>query len=341
MYVPNSNFSSNNCGPKGKVLINGLSGYAESNRVMAIIGPSGSGKSTLLHALAGILPTNVSMTGNVLINGAKKSSACCRDISYLAQEDYFLGTLTVRETLTYSTHLRLPSNMTKIEIDNLVTKTIAEMGLEDIEDSRIGNWHLRGIMDWTVQLLSIVSSLRSIAHDGRIVIVSIHQPSGEVFNLFDDLIILAGGQTVYFGEITMALKFFADAGFPCPTRKNPPEHFLRCVSTEFDSVATFMQSENVKEVSSSWNSQITMTTEEIKFKLLETYKNSMHSANTKKKIRQIKLRKHDGKEKTHDVVPKKPSATSSSFSSLSTVCVEDEDEFLQGIHEVLELKCKE
>jgi ABC-type multidrug transport system ATPase subunit len=53
MYVPNSNFSSNNCGPKGKVLINGLSGYAESNRVMAIIGPSGSGKSTLLHALAG------------------------------------------------------------------------------------------------------------------------------------------------------------------------------------------------------------------------------------------------------------------------------------------------
>jgi ABC-type multidrug transport system ATPase subunit len=154
--------------------------------------------------------------------------------SYLAQEDYFLGTLTVRETLTYSAHLRLPSNMTKIEIDNLVTKTIAEMGLEDIEDSRIGNWHLRGISNGEKRRLSIgielltqpqimfldeptsgldsaaafyvVSSLRSIAHDGRIVISSIHQPSGEVFNLFDDLIILAGGQTVYFGEITLALK---------------------------------------------------------------------------------------------------------------------------------------
>ncbi|WJX83770.1 hypothetical protein P8452_66407 [Trifolium repens] len=93
--------------------------------------------------------------------------------------------------------------------------------------------------------------------------------------------------------------FFSDAGFPCPTRKNPPEHFLRCVSTEFDSVATFMQSKNVKEVSSSWNSQITMTTEEIKFKLLETYKNSMHSTNTKKKLRQIKLREEIFIGRTH------------------------------------------
>ncbi|GAU30071.1 hypothetical protein TSUD_332400 [Trifolium subterraneum] len=54
MYAAtNPNFSTNNVGPKRKVLINGLSGYAESNRIMAIIGPSGSGKSTLLHALAG------------------------------------------------------------------------------------------------------------------------------------------------------------------------------------------------------------------------------------------------------------------------------------------------
>jgi ABC-type multidrug transport system ATPase subunit len=58
----------------------------------------------------------------------------------------------------------------------------------------------------SVTAFYVVSSLRSIAHDGRIVISSIHQPSGEVFNLFDYLIILAGGQTVYFGEITMALK---------------------------------------------------------------------------------------------------------------------------------------
>lgn len=154
--------------------------------------------------------------------------------SYITQEDYFLGTLTVRETLTYAAHLRLPSNMTKNEIDEVVTKTLDEMGLEDNANTRLGNWHMRGISNGEKRRLSIgieiltqpqimfldeptsgldsassfyvISSLRSIAHDGRIVICSIHQPCSEVFNLFDDLVILAGGETVYFGERTMALK---------------------------------------------------------------------------------------------------------------------------------------
>ncbi|KAK7396232.1 hypothetical protein VNO78_17092 [Psophocarpus tetragonolobus] len=239
---------------------------------MALIGPSGSGKSTLLAALAGILPSNVRMTGNVLLNGTTRTKGC-RDISYVTQEDYFLGTLTVKETLTYAAHLRLPADMNKNEIDKVVTKILAEMGLQDNADSRIGNWHLRGISSGEKRRLNIgieiltqphvmfldeptsgldsaaafyvISSLSNIAHDGRIVICSIHQPCGEVFNLFDDLVLLAGGEAVYFGEAAMAVKFFADAGFPCPIKKNPPEHFLRCVSSEFDSVTTLIQSRNV------------------------------------------------------------------------------------------------
>ncbi|KAK7285621.1 hypothetical protein RJT34_20397 [Clitoria ternatea] len=299
--------------PKRKVL-HRLHGHAETNRIMALIGPSGSGKSTLLAALAGVLPTNVTMTGNVLLNGTARSSDC-KDISYVTQDDYFLGTLTVKETLTYAAHLRLPAEMTKNEIDKVVTKTLAEMGLQDNADTRIGNWHLRGISNGEKRRLSIgieiltqplvmfldeptsgldsaaafyvISSLTSIAHDGRIVICSIHQPSGEVFSLFDDLVLLAGGETVYFGETAMALKFFADAGFPCPTRKNPPEHFLRCVSSEFETVATLIQSKN--EAPSSWKSVMNMTTEDIKSELIKYYENSMHSENTRRKIREIKL----------------------------------------------------
>ncbi|KAF1881260.1 hypothetical protein Lal_00023296 [Lupinus albus] len=239
-------------------------------------------------------------------------------MSYVTQEDYFLGTLTVRETLTYAAHLRLPSNMTKDEINKMVTKILDEMGLQDCADCRIGNWHLRGISNGEKRRLSIsieiltqphillldeptsgldsaasfyvISSLRSIAHNGRIVICSIHQPCSEVFNLFDDLFLLAAGETVFFGERTMAVKFFADAGFPCPTRKNPPEHFLRCISAEFDSVATLIQSRNIKAASSSWNPSMNKTTEEIKSELIKNYKNSMHSAKAREKIREIKQR---------------------------------------------------
>ncbi|KAG6743871.1 hypothetical protein POTOM_052574 [Populus tomentosa] len=70
-------------------LLSDHSGYAEPGHIMAIMGPSGSGKSTLLDSLAGL----------------------------------------IRETITYSAHLRLPRKTTKEELDSVVDNTIMEMGL--------------------------------------------------------------------------------------------------------------------------------------------------------------------------------------------------------------------
>lgn len=154
--------------------------------------------------------------------------------AYVTQEDVLLGTLTVRETLTYSAHLRLPSNMSKEEINNYVEGTIMELGLQDCADRMIGNWHLRGISGGEKKRLSIaleiltrplllfldeptsgldsasaffvIQTLRNIARDGRTVISSIHQPSSEVFALFDDLFLLSSGETVYFGEVKSAVE---------------------------------------------------------------------------------------------------------------------------------------
>ncbi|CAI0475576.1 unnamed protein product, partial [Linum tenue] len=71
---------------------------------------------------------------------------------------------------------------------------------------------------------------------GRTVIASIHQPSSEVFELFDRLYLLSGGKTVYFGQASDAYEFFAQAGFPCPALRNPSDHFLQCVNADFDKV---------------------------------------------------------------------------------------------------------
>ena len=145
-----------------------------------------------------------------------------------------MGTLTVRETITYSAHLRVSNKLSKKEINKLVEKTIAQMGLEHCADNKIGNWHLRGISGGEKKRLSIsleiltqphimlldepttgldsasayfvVWALRNIGHDGRIVICSIHQPSGYLFDLFDDLYLLSGGEAVYFGEAKSAVK---------------------------------------------------------------------------------------------------------------------------------------
>ncbi|BBH07316.1 ABC-2 type transporter family protein [Prunus dulcis] len=230
------------------------------------------------------LPANVKMSGDVILNGNKRKLNC-RDISYVTQEDLFLGSLTVRETLEYSAHLRLPSTMTKDDKNEVVDETLTKMGLQDCAENNIGNWHLRPhvlLLDEPTSGLDSASSffviwaLRNIAHDGRIVICSIHQPSSDVFNLFNDLLLLAGGETVYFGEAKMAVQFFADAGFPCPTRKNPPDHFLRCVSSDFDQGS-----------SGSLNSEMNLTTDEIKRKLINEYKSSKFSSNARKRMREI------------------------------------------------------
>ncbi|KAK7244560.1 hypothetical protein RIF29_39384 [Crotalaria pallida] len=130
--------------------------------------------------------------------------------------------------------MRLPSTMTKEEINKVVGDTIMKMGLEECADNKIGNWHLRGISNGEKKRVSIgleiltqphvllldeptsgldsasafyvVQALSNIACNGKIIICSIHQPSSETFNLFDDILLLSSGETVYFGEAKMALK---------------------------------------------------------------------------------------------------------------------------------------
>ena len=154
----------------------------------------------------------------------------------MTQEDVFLGTLTVRETIAYSANLRVSTkNKSKSEdINELVERTIMEMGLENCADSKIGNWHLRGISGGEKKRLAIgletltqpyamfldepttgldsasacfvILSLRNIALQGRIVICSIHQPSFYLFDLFHDFYLLSSGEAVYFGEAKLAVK---------------------------------------------------------------------------------------------------------------------------------------
>ncbi|KAF5208205.1 Abc transporter g family member [Thalictrum thalictroides] len=301
-----------------KRVLDGLTGCAEPGRILGIMGPSGSGKSTLLDSLAGRLSRNVIMTGNILLNG-KKKRLDYGAVAYVTQEDVLLGTLTVRETITYSAHLRLPSSMTKEDIMGIVQSTIMEMGLQDCADTVVGNWHLRGLSGGEKKRLSIaleiltrpqllfldeptsgldsasaffvIQTLRSIARDGKTVVASIHQPSSEVFTLFDDLFLLSGGQTVYFGEAKMAVQFFADAGFPCPSRRNPSDHFLRCINTDFDVVtATLKGSQRFRVIEQSiLDPLMHFATAEIKDLLVEKYKHSEYAATAKRRIRDVFL----------------------------------------------------
>ncbi|KAL9659351.1 hypothetical protein QQ045_024157 [Rhodiola kirilowii] len=297
-----------------KWLLSGLSGFAEPGRLMAIMGPSGSGKSSLLDALSGRLSSNLIMSGDILLNG-KKRRLDYGGVAYVTQEDTLLGTLTVRETLTYSANLRFPPTKTKQGINSIVEATIIEMGLQDCADCLIGNWHLRGISGGEKKRLSIaletlarpsllfldeptsgldsasaffvVQTLKRIARSGRTVISSIHQPSNEVFALFDDLFLLSGGETVYFGEASSAEEFFEWAGYPCPSGQNPSDHFLQCINSDFDAVANTLSSSPETCPEQHVDTLCSMPTADIKAILAEKYKYSSFRAKAEARKQEI------------------------------------------------------
>nr|GMD24487.1 ABC transporter G family member 15-like [Ipomoea batatas]GME18250.1 ABC transporter G family member 15-like [Ipomoea batatas] len=301
-------------GPTKRVL-NGVTGFAKPGRIMAIMGPSGSGKSTLLDSLAGRLSRNLAMTGNILLNGRKRKLNYGA-VAYVTQEDVLMGTLTIRETLTYSAQLRLPTNLKHHEV---VEAVISEMGLQDCADNLVGNWHLRGISGGEKKRLSIaleiltplqprllfldepttgldsaaaffvVEVLKNLAGGGgRTVVCSIHQPSSEVFAQFDDLCLLSSGETVYFGEAKNAVEFFAECGFACPNRRNPSDHFLRCINSDFDHVtATLIGSQRITDIKESSGSTIYLPTTEIRARLLQNYRYSKYASRVRTKLREM------------------------------------------------------
>ncbi|KAL9329173.1 hypothetical protein ACSQ67_004176 [Phaseolus vulgaris] len=247
-----------------KSILQGLTGYAKPGQLLAIMGPSGSGKSTLLDALAGRLGSNTRQTGEILVNG-KKQALAYGTSAYVTQDDTLLTTLTVGEAVHYSAQLQLPDTMSKQEKKERADFTIREMGLQDAINTRIGGWGCKGISGGQKRRVSIcieiltrpkllfldepTSGLDSAAsyyvmkriatldkRDDihRTVIASIHQPSSEVFQLFNNLCLLSSGRTVYFGPASAASEFFASNGFPCPSLMNPSDHMLKTINTDFD-----------------------------------------------------------------------------------------------------------
>ncbi|KAI3770165.1 hypothetical protein L6452_01288 [Arctium lappa] len=274
---------------KNRSILEGVTGYARPGEILAIMGPSGSGKSTLLDALAGRLHSNTRQTGDILVNGFKRTLAYGTS-AYVTQDDTLITTLTVRESIYYSAQLQLPDSMSKADKKERAEMTIREMGLQDSMDTRIGGWGAKGLSGGQKRRVSIcieiltrpkllfldepTSGLDSAAsyyvmsriarldqHQGRTIIASIHQPCAEVFELFHNLCLLSAGRTVYFGDTNSAKEFFASNGFPCPSFQNPSDHFLRTINKDFD--------EDIEHGSSGRK-----PTEEVINTLIDSYKSS-------------------------------------------------------------------
>ncbi|KAI3850883.1 hypothetical protein MKX03_035938 [Papaver bracteatum] len=309
--IPSSRSGRSGNNNNGRALLEGLNGYAQPSEILAIMGPSGSGKSTLLDALAGRLGSNTKQSGSIKVNGRKQALAFGTS-AYVTQDDALTTTLTVKESVYYSAMLQLPKSMTSSEKKERAEKTIREMGLQEEMNTRIGGWSSKGLSGGQKRRVSIcieiltrpkllfldepTSGLDSAAsyhvmdkivnltqQCGMTVITAIHQPSSEVFDLFSNLCLLSYGRTVYFGPTSAAYEFFRLSGFPCPTMRNPSDHYLRTINRDFDKVSIIKNVDT--EQGFLGNKQA--TTEEAINILVQSYKSSQLFIQVKHRVSEI------------------------------------------------------
>lgn len=249
-----------------KRLLDPISLTIYPTELVALMGPSGAGKTTLLGALNGYTaPTSgaIFLNGQDLYEHYDQYRTC---IGYVPQEDVMHRDLTVGQALYYTARLRLPSDYSRADINARIAQVIEQLGLQGTENVLIGSAERKGIsggqrkrVNLAMELLTdplilfldeptsglssedalmVMQLLRKLADDGKTIIISIHQPSLEVFRLMDNLIVVgrdAGaskqpGELVYYGPAyPEAVEFFNPQGIAGLARgaEPSPDEVLR------------------------------------------------------------------------------------------------------------------
>ncbi|XP_028580640.2 ATP-binding cassette sub-family G member 5 [Podarcis muralis] len=241
-------------------ILKDVSFHTESGQIMGILGNSGSGKTTLLDAIAGRLSHKTNFSGQVYVNGQELKPKQFQDcFSYVLQNDTLLSYLTIEESLTYTALLALQEHSSNF-IKKKVDAVMAELSLSHVACSVIGNRTLRGISDGerrrvsiAAQLLQdpkvilldepttgldcmtanqIVLLLSKLAHKGRIVIITIHQPRSELFQVFDKICIMSSGELIFCGDSSDMITFFTNCGYTCPEHSSPFDFYVDLTSVD-------------------------------------------------------------------------------------------------------------
>jgi ABC transport system ATP-binding/permease protein len=205
-------------------------------KLIGIMGASGAGKTTLLNVLAGLVkPTQ----GQILINGFNIHTQKDRIhgvIGYVSQDDLLIEELTVYENLYYNAKLCF-ANLSEEQLDKRVMEVLENLGLDQRKDLRVGNALEKTIsggqrkrLNIALELIrepailfldeptsglssrdseNVIDLLKELSLKGKLIFVVIHQPSSDIYKMFDKMIIMdTGGYPAYYGPPVEAVTYF-------------------------------------------------------------------------------------------------------------------------------------
>jgi len=222
----------------GRAGLQNVSISEKGGKLVGIMGASGSGKSTLLNVINGVEKPS---SGRVLINGINihdNPQDVEGVVGYIPQDDLLMEELTVFENLFYAAKLCFDQYNNK-EIEELVYRVMSSLGILDIKNLKVGsplektisggqrkrvNIGLELLREPSVLFVdeptsglssqdseNIMDLLKELSLRGKMVFVVIHQPSSDIFKMFDNLLILdVGGLQIYYGNPIEAVTYFKE-----------------------------------------------------------------------------------------------------------------------------------
>ncbi len=239
-----------------------------TGKLIGIMGASGAGKTTLLNVLAGI---EIPSAGEVAINGYNihlQKDQIQGVIGYVSQDDLLIEDLTVYQNLYYNAKLCF-AKYTEKQVDELVIKTLASLGLEQRKDLKVGNALDKTIsggqrkrLNIALELIrepavlfvdeptsglssrdseNVIDLLKELSLKGKLIFVVIHQPSSDIYKMFDKMYIMdTGGYPVFYGNPVEAVSYFKKASSQvdaergqCPTCSNVnPEQIFNIIEAK-------------------------------------------------------------------------------------------------------------
>ncbi|EEF46390.1 ABC transporter G family member 36 [Ricinus communis] len=246
-------------------LLRDVTGAFRPGVLTALMGVSGAGKTTLMDVLAG-RKTGGYIEGDIRISGYPKNQDTFARISgYCEQGDLHSPQVTVRESLIYSAFLRLPAEVSKEEKMSFVDQVLELVELDNLKDAIVGLPGVTGLsteqrkrLTIAVELVAnpsiifmdeptsgldaraaaiVMRAVRNTVDTGRTVVCTIHQPSIDIFEAFDELLLMKrGGQVIYLGPLgrnsqKIVQYFEAIPGVPKITEKDNPSTWMLEVSS--------------------------------------------------------------------------------------------------------------
>merc|ERR1712238_303639 len=236
--------------PNIGTIMQGASGTMKHGTVTAIMGSSGAGKTTMLNLLSGKADRT---SGIIKINGEEREMREFKDvIGFAPQVDTMHRNLTVEDIIIHNALMRLPVNMSKEEKLQRVDDVLEVLEIDHVRDTIIGDARVRGLSGGQLKRVNIamemvsnpklicldeptsgldsvtsfvvLKALKEMAQTGVNVIVVLHQPKKEIFELFDQVVLLAnGGLTAFIGSPIEMISYFENLGFPMPPGSNPTD----------------------------------------------------------------------------------------------------------------------